>query len=200
MTTELCAVTDCTNPVRTALLCNGHYKRARRGDYSTAPIARRRNRLSAMERIQDQSIVADGDCWVFTGATTRGGYGELTVDGVHLLAHRVALTDAVGPPPEGRSHALHSCDNPPCVNPAHLRWGNDAENVADMRSRGRMPVGDAIPTSVLNESDVRAIRSDPRSCRIIAQDYRVSLAQVSRIKRRERWGWLPDEDVEGIAS
>jgi DNA-binding transcriptional regulator YiaG len=51
--------------------------------------------------------------------------------------------------------ALHSCDNPPCCNPAHLRWGTHAENMADASKRNRHKTNDALSWSA---HEVRAAR------------------------------------------
>lgn len=65
-------------------------------------------------------------------------YGLFTIrrDGrrVRLMAHRVALTLATGV--DGH-FACHHCDNPPCVNPGHLYWGDAKTNSEDMVRRGR---------------------------------------------------------------
>ena len=75
------------------------------------------------------------ECWVWTGSTNGHGYGRLNVRGKWLGAHRVAFELANGKAPE--QCVLHSCDNPPCCNPAHLREGTLADNVQDMFARGR---------------------------------------------------------------
>ena len=80
-------------------------------------------------------------CWNFTGTRVRGGYGRIVVrddEGrrIQLAAHRAAYREWVEVPPAG-AMVLHSCDNPSCINPAHLRLGTHADNMADKVARGR---------------------------------------------------------------
>lgn len=74
-------------------------------------------------------------CWIWEGPTNQG-YGEIAVNGVNKRAHRISYMHHVGDLSDDL-HILHSCDTPLCVNPAHLRPGTDADNVADKMSRGR---------------------------------------------------------------
>ena len=76
-------------------------------------------------------------CWEFTGCKTIGGYGRIRVKGVHWMAHRYFLSQALGRPIAEGMLVLHSCDNPCCVNPAHLREGTQKENVAECIAKGR---------------------------------------------------------------
>lgn len=86
-----------------------------------------------------------GECWPWPGTTRAnlgvnvvvGTYGRMGVGGNRSdYAHRVSYRLHHGDIPSG-SHVLHSCDNPPCVNPAHLRVGTRSENVAEAVSKGR---------------------------------------------------------------
>lgn len=92
----------------------------------------------------------DSECWPWRHGRHAAGYGVLYVDREQVLAHRMALVLTVGQPTEDQPHALHSCDNPPCCNPSHLRWGTHAENMGDARERGRAKGGRADAESCVN--------------------------------------------------
>jgi hypothetical protein len=77
------------------------------------------------------------ECWPWKGTIGQGGYGLLkTVQRKNIRVSRLAL-ELDGRPP-GKLWALHSCDNPPCCNPAHLFLGTSQDNVTDAVTKGRM--------------------------------------------------------------
>ncbi len=78
-------------------------------------------------------------CWIWTGATKKSKavrYGNFSVSGRTISAHRASYAIAHGGCADPRQ-VLHSCDNPLCVNPAHLSLGTNHDNVSDMVSKGR---------------------------------------------------------------
>lgn len=79
-------------------------------------------------------------CWIWTGQKDSNGYGRCTVNRiVASLAHVVSYVLHKGPIIKGLD-ILHSCDNPSCVNPDHLRMGTHKENMNDRDSRGRSKI------------------------------------------------------------
>jgi DNA-binding XRE family transcriptional regulator len=82
------------------------------------------------------------DCWLWMGATAHG-YGSFTSDGKTWRAHRLSYLWAYGELPNDLD-VLHSCDTPPCVNPDHLFLGTQADNMADMATKGRSIKGRSV--------------------------------------------------------
>ena len=77
------------------------------------------------------------DCWLWTGRRAkRYGYGELYRGPGQTVgkAHRISWELHHGPTD---LKVLHTCDNPACVNPAHLFLGTQQDNLRDMRDKGR---------------------------------------------------------------
>ena len=94
-----------------------------------------------MKRIEERfwervDVRGQDECWLWKGAI---GYGRLAVGTRNLLAHRISYELATGINP-GELDVLHRCDNPPCVNPAHLFLGTDLDNKHDSMQKGRARV------------------------------------------------------------
>ena len=83
-----------------------------------------RPRVPVQNRFWTKVHKQDGNqCWLWTGAKNKQGYGTIECNGTRA-AHRIGYELTYGPIPEGMI-VLHTCDNPPCVRPDHLRVGNN---------------------------------------------------------------------------
>ena len=148
--------------------------------------------LSAEEFLHAHINHTGDDCVIWPFAKKGGGrgralYGAVKVGGIQKLAHRCMCILVNGEPPTSRHEAAHSCHNPACINPRHLRWATRLENEADKDARGTRPRGENHKNTHLSDEDVRAIRRDPRTQREIAKSYGISQSPVGMIKRRETW-------------
>lgn len=74
------------------------------------------------------------DCWLWLGVPYRYEYGSFCVGGNTYRAHRVSLFIFQGHL-DSTKMVLHSCNNPPCVNPRHLREGTHQDNMDDRVDR-----------------------------------------------------------------
>jgi hypothetical protein len=84
------------------------------------------------------NVVRSGpnECWLWIGTNAGRGYGRLRWKQNRIATH-VAL-ELAGRPPRSGQMVCHTCDNPPCVNPAHLYAGSAGDNTRDMVTRGRV--------------------------------------------------------------
>jgi hypothetical protein len=134
-----------------------------------------------------------GECWPWMGGRSPSGYGRVYVDGRNTRANRVALELHLGRPLAPGMKSCHSCDTPPCCNPAHLFEGTDAENVADKVAKGRQAAGMRNAAARLTPEIVRQIRSEyvPRAIgaglRALASKYGVHHTTVADIVNGDTW-------------
>jgi hypothetical protein len=131
----------------------------------------------------------NGACWIWKGKKEQG-YGKIYFKGKRRFAHRVAWELTNGSIPEGLL-VLHSCDEPACVNPAHLWLGTQADNMKDMREKGRDVHGEQSPHSRLTEEQVKEILrihgEGKLNMKEISKLVDVHYNTVRRIINREDW-------------
>jgi hypothetical protein len=88
-----------------------------------------RPKSSPWPRFFQKVTVAPSGCWEWQAHRTGEGYGQFDWEGISTrFAHRIAYTVLVGPIPYGLT-LDHLCENPPCVNPQHLKPCTIGENV-----------------------------------------------------------------------
>lgn len=150
-------------------------------------------------------LVPNGECLEWPHLCAKKppqNYGLTAHNKKAVLTHRLVFTLKYGPIPPGML-VLHSCDNPPCCNLAHLRLGTDRDNADDRiargRSKGRCQVGERNWRARLSEEEAMEIllSTEPRS--VLAQRYGVGLTQISNIKCDYGWKHLRRPVVEGRA-
>lgn len=139
-------------------------------------------------------------CWLWTGYCDRDGYGQFGFDNKIYRAPRVALA-IIGQ----RSNTLevrHTCNNPRCVNPAHLCFGTPVENAHDRILAGTNPNGSRYGAAKLTETDIPIIRTlaKIRLQREIGDLFGVTQRQISHILTGKQWthvvGVATNEEVE----
>jgi hypothetical protein len=135
-------------------------------------------------------------CWEYQGSRhVPQDYGIVR----HKRAHRVSFAHHRGPIPEGHVVRHLVCDNPPCINPAHLALGTQADNIKDMMAKeryvkGHVYRGETSNSAKLSAAEVEAIREDYLTGLVtqymLAELYGVSQTQIGRIVKGERWAHM----------
>ena len=139
------------------------------------------------------------ECWLWTATKTRFGYGSFRVgsltDGTRRkeMAHRVAYMLSTGKDIPAGMVVMHSCDNPQCVNPAHLSVGTYSENGKQAYDRQRrfstVKPREGHPRARLTESQVSYIRKvgNSRTLKSMAEEFNVSKSTIDAVRRNVNW-------------
>ncbi|HLI51916.1 MAG TPA: HNH endonuclease [Thermomicrobiaceae bacterium] len=153
-----------------------------------------------------ENVDKSGDCWIWIARQERRGYGRFFVstDRPKVASHRYSYELAHGPIPPGMM-VCHRCDNPSCVNPAHLFLGTASDNVRDMIDKNRhahgeshysrnqpaaLARGERIAKSKLTPAAVRDIRRSAANGATqteLARRYGVTRRTIQMVVERLSW-------------
>lgn len=132
-------------------------------------------------------------CIIGNGLPDPDGYRRIGIGGQserrRYYTHRLVYRAFVGEL-HSRHVVMHTCDNPACINPKHLRAGTHAQNMQDMVDKRRHEWGEDHYNAKLTADQVRTIRDDKRPHRVIAEEFGVTRSVVSNIKARRIWKHL----------
>lgn len=140
-------------------------------------------------RFKSKVVVMDSGCWLLKGQEAGKGYAYVSIRQKSHGAHRVALFIYKGNALDTPLLAMHSCDNPRCVNPEHIKYGTQTDNMRDASIKGRIRnasdwVGLKNPKAKLNpDLHPEIIKSVcvGVSRKILAERYGVSVNRISQI-------------------
>jgi hypothetical protein len=148
------------------------------------------------EGILSEKSHHDGECILWLGSCTASGYGKVTIRGGGYLTHRLAWSIANNDTPPKGMHVMHACDVRNCINPLHLSVGTPADNLADARSKNRIPPrakGAASAKARWTEADVleaAQMRADGWSLKNVARYFGVGESTVSHALCDRQWKHL----------
>lgn len=142
----------------------------------------------------------EDECWPWKGTLKDDGYGRVQIDDWNYYAHRVifnlanpGLIELKAPKNSDESGFLmHSCDNPSCCNPKHLKVCTHAENMADKVAKGRTPdfSGDKGPRAKLTMTqarEARELKKNGMSTRDLAKKFNISLPSMKTLLRGDSY-------------
>lgn len=136
-------------------------------------------------------VVNDSGCLEWSGCKLSSGYGIVRISGKNIRAHRIALERKLGRKIVSGMLACHSCNNPSCCNPDHLREGTLQDNMNDKVASNRQTKGETNGNSKLTVEKVIEIRYKKQNESItnqqLADYYGVKKSCIAKILRKEKW-------------
>ena len=138
-----CSENGCDRKVHARGLCKFHHKRA----LSKGLMSRK---IKSVDNIDNNiSHCPTTGCWLWTGPCDRNGYGYICIGSKKIMVHRYLAGVS-----DSSICVCHKCDTPACVNPDHMFFGSQVDNMRDMNAKGRhfRPRGEIHPKSKISNS------------------------------------------------
>lgn len=130
----------------------------------------------------------EDDCWKWLNGKDKDGYGIFYCNWKSFKVHRLSFEIFNNRKIKEGMSILHSCDNPECSNPKHLREGTQQENVNDMILRNRQT------WNKLTENQVKEIRerysNGEKNHQKLANEFNVSRRNINWIVNNKSWKHL----------
>lgn len=141
-------------------------------------------------RFESKFVKTDG-CWNWMGARCRDGYGNFRLGNRTVGAQRITYMVYVGPIPDGLC-VLHRCDNPACVNPAHLWLGTHTDNMRDSVSKGRFTRAHGerngnVKLTIEKVLEIRELIARGQTRYSVARKFGASWSNINSIVRGKTW-------------
>jgi len=150
------------------------------------------------EKLLQNRKITPNDCWEWTRARNKAGYGQITINykqlGVHQVSAIIFLNFDINSTNKRTNLICHTCDNPPCFNPNHLFISTQSKNREDTFHRNRTSQkGTKNNNHKLIEQEVIEIKDllkQKNTLISIAKKYKVSFQTISLIKNEKTWKHL----------
>lgn len=140
------------------------------------------------------------ECWIWIGYKNSENYGVIKINGLDYRANRVSWTIQNGKIPDGKL-ICHTCDNPPCCNPNHLKAETQKWNMQDRESKGRSnrATCERHWNAKMTRDKVISIREKYATGKFlqreIGEEYGVSSKLISSIISRHRWNFKEEISI-----
>lgn len=145
-------------------------------------------------KVKLPDVIGTDECWEWQGGKLPEGYGRVRFNDKSVLAHRISYEWGYGNLPTDML-VCHKCDNPSCVNPAHLFVGTHNDNYIDAKRKGRhkdLPVsrGTQYKRAKMTEETVaiaRQLYSEGESLKCLANRFNVTDGNIRHIVNYKTW-------------
>lgn len=187
-TKKFCSVEDCTSDHYAGGFCRLHSRRHKNSGKTTKP---NRETTEAVLQILRRKLCSFpdecSDTWEF--ARNKAGYPVVSSKqfGGSRLLGRIVCKAFYGDPPEDHECA-HSCNNPGCYNPKHLRWCTHKGNTDDKKQNDTW--------GYMSKAKAISIYAAEGTQEEIACRFRVHHSTVGRIKSGRTWNWATKHIIQ----